>query len=95
MNPVEAILTGVVKCQGILEGCLPLSTLPVTPAYSPVAGSGQVRLGMLRWKSSGGRGHQGSCRGCDRLNQLRKLNRLGIHEPVKSIKNLLERLATS
>jgi hypothetical protein len=44
MNPVEAILTGVVKCQGILEGCLPLSTLPVTPAYSPVAGSGQVRL---------------------------------------------------
>jgi hypothetical protein len=56
MNPVEAILTGVVKCQGILEGCLPLSTLPVTPAYSPVAGSGRVpavrghRVG-LGWRS--------------------------------------------
>ncbi len=36
-----------------------------------------------------------SCRGGDRLNQLRKSNRLGKHEPVKSLKNLLERLATS
>ena len=33
---------GVVECQGILEGCLPLSTLSVTPAYSLVTGvSGQ------------------------------------------------------
>ncbi len=33
--------------------------------------------------------------GGDRLNQLRKLNRLGRYEPVKSLKNLLENLATS
>ncbi len=25
-----------VECQEILEGCLPLSTVPVYPAYSPV-----------------------------------------------------------
>jgi hypothetical protein len=32
----------VVECQGILEACLPLSTLPVYLAYSPVTGvSGQ------------------------------------------------------
>jgi hypothetical protein len=30
----------VMECQEILEACLPLSTLPVYPAYGSVSGSG-------------------------------------------------------
>jgi hypothetical protein len=37
----------VVECQGILEGCLLLSTVSVTPAYGSIIGVGEA-VGVVK-----------------------------------------------
>ena len=41
----------MVECQEILEACLPLSTLSVTPAYSPVSGVGREDAKTSLWRN--------------------------------------------